>query len=114
MLQQWHRYELRRTVPPLISQWESQIGRSVSQWGIKRMKTRWGSCNRESGRIWVNLELAKKHPDCLEYVVVHEMAHLVERNHGERFAKLMDSLLPDWRARRDVLNAAPLADETRR
>ena len=87
------------------------IGRSVSQWGIRRMKTKWGSCNREAGRIWINLELAKKHPLCLEYVVVHEMAHLLERNHGERFTKLMDSLLPDWRTRRDALNAAPLADE---
>jgi predicted metal-dependent hydrolase len=69
------------------------------------------SCNRESGRIWINLELAKKHPNCLEYVVVHEMAHFLERNHGEAFAKLMDSLLPDWRSRRDALNNAPLADE---
>ena len=111
VLRQWHRDELRRTVPPLISQWESRVGRSVSQWGIKRMKTKWGSCNRESGHIWINLELAKKHPHCLEYVVVHELAHLVERNHGERFAKLMDSLLPDWRSRRDALNKAPLADE---
>jgi predicted metal-dependent hydrolase len=111
VLQRWYRSELRRAVPPLISRWEPMIERSVSQWGIKRMKTKWGSCNRESGRIWINLELAKKPPDCLEYVVVHEMAHLVERNHGERFAKLMDSLLPDWRARRDTLNAAPLADE---
>jgi predicted metal-dependent hydrolase len=95
----------------LISKWESMIGRSVSQWGIKRMKTKWGSCNRESGHIWMNLELAKKHPNCLEYVVVHEMAHLLERNHGEAFSKLMDSLLPDWRSRRDDLNKTPLADE---
>jgi metallopeptidase YgjP-like protein len=70
-----------------------------------------GSCNRESGYIWVNLELAKKDPHCLEYVVVHEMAHLLERNHGERFTKLMDSLLPNCRSRRDALNTAPLADE---
>jgi predicted metal-dependent hydrolase len=110
-LQRWHRSELRRVIPPLISKWEPMIGRSVSRWGIKRMKTKWGSCNRESGRIWINLELAKKHPNCLEYVVVHEMAHLLERNHGEAFARLMDSLLPDWRSRRDALNNAPLADE---
>jgi predicted metal-dependent hydrolase len=110
-LQRWYRSELRRAIPPLISKWEPMIGRSVSQWGIKRMKTKWGSCNRESGHIWINLELAKKHPNCLEYVVVHEMAHLLERNHGEAFVKLMDSLLPDWRSRRDALNNAPLADE---
>jgi predicted metal-dependent hydrolase len=111
ILHRWHRNELRRAIEPLISQWEPVVGQTASQWGIKRMKTKWGSCNRESGRIWINLELAKKHPHSLEYVVVHELAHLVERNHGERFAKLMDSLLPDWRARRDTLNNAPLADE---
>jgi hypothetical protein len=75
------------------------------------MKTKWGSCNRESGRVWFNPELSKKHPRCLEYVVVHEMTHLLERNHGERFTKLMDGFLPDWRGRRDELNSAPLADE---
>ena len=75
------------------------------------MKTKWGSCNRETGHLWFNLELAKKHPDCLEYIVVHEMAHLREPSHGNRFTSLMDKLLPDWRARRDALNRAPLADE---
>jgi predicted metal-dependent hydrolase len=73
------------------------------------MKTKWGSCNRETGHIWFNVELAKKHPDCLEYIVVHEMAHLRERSHGPRFTALMDELMRDWRARRDGLNAAPLA-----
>jgi predicted metal-dependent hydrolase len=111
VLERWQRSELRRAVPPLISKWESISGRSVSQWGIRRMKTKWGSCNRESGRIWINLELAKKHPHSLEYVVVHEMVHLLERNHGERFIKLMDGFMPDWRSRRDALNSAPLADE---
>jgi len=75
------------------------------------MKTKWGSCNRETGHICLNLELAKKHPRCLEYVVVHEMVHLLERGHGERFAKLMDGFLPDWRARGTELNSAPLAHE---
>lgn len=110
-VQRWQRSELRRSVPPLIEHWEPLVGRSVPQWGIKRMKTKWGSCNRNTGRIWINLELAKKHPHSLEYVVVHEMAHLLEPNHGQRFAKLMDSLMADWRARRDALNSAPLADE---
>ena len=72
------------------------------------MKTKWGSCNRETGHIWFNLELVGKHPDCLEYIVVHEMAHLLERNHGDRFTSLMDRLMPNWRQRRDQLNAAPL------
>lgn len=110
-LQRWQRSELRRAVPPLIAKWEPATGRTVAHWGIKRMKTKWGSCNRETGRIWINLELAKKNPLSLEYVILHEMAHLLERNHGERFTKLMDSLMSDWRARRDALNAAPLADE---
>jgi predicted metal-dependent hydrolase len=75
------------------------------------MKTKWGSCNRKTGHIWFNVELAKKHPDCLEYLVVHEMTHYLERNHGVRFTKLMDGHLPDWRSRRDQLNGAPLGHE---
>ena len=75
------------------------------------MKTKWGSCNRETRHIWFNVELAKKHPDCLEYIVVHEMTHYDERNHGEQFSRLMDSRLPDWRLRRGQLNDSPLIDE---
>jgi predicted metal-dependent hydrolase len=111
LLQEWRRTQLRLAVPPLIDRWEQVIGREVPRWSVRRMKTKWGSCNRETGHIWFNLELAKKHPLCLEYVVVHEMAHLLERNHGERFTKLMDKFMPDWRSRRDQLNSAPLADE---
>lgn len=74
----------------------------MTHWGIRRMKTKWGSCIPESTSILLNLELAKKHPQCLEYVVVHELAHFREDNHGERFTKLMDSLMPDWRSRRDA------------
>jgi predicted metal-dependent hydrolase len=75
------------------------------------MKTKWGSCNPGAARLWFNVELAKKHPLCLEYIVVQEMAHVIEPGHGERFACVMDSLLPDWRTRRDDLNTAPLAHE---
>lgn len=78
---------------------------------IRSMKTNWGSCNRETRHLWFNVELAKKHPDCLEYIVAHEMTHYFERNHGGRFTKLMDTYLPDWRSRRDQLNGAPLAEE---
>jgi predicted metal-dependent hydrolase len=112
LLQDWQRKQLRLAVPPLIARWEPVIGRNVPRWSIRRMKTKWGSCNRETGHIWFNLELAKKHPLCLEYIVVHEMAHLLERNHGDRYTKLMDKYLPDWRSRRDQLNSAPLAEET--
>lgn len=107
----WQRRQLRAEIPALIAKWEPVIGRPVGRWSVRRMKTKWGSCNRETGHIWFNLELAKKHPLCLEYLVVHEMTHLLERGHGERFTKLMDGFMPDWRSRRDQLNDAPLADE---
>ena len=111
ILERWYREQLREAIPDLIDKWEPIVSRTVPAWTIRRMKTKWGSCNRETGHLWLNLELAKKHPDCLEYVVVHEMTHLLERNHSERFTTLMDGFLPDWRARRDQLNGAPLADE---
>src|SRR5664280_262248 len=107
LLQDWQRKQLRLAVPPLLERWEPTIGHQVPRWSIRRMKTKWGSCNRETGHIWFNLELAKKHPLCLEYIVVHEMTHLLERNHGERFTKLMDGFMSDWRSRRDDLNSAP-------
>jgi len=111
VLQRWLREQLRQRIPALLTQWEPVIERNVAKWSIRRMKTKWGSCNRETGHIWLNLELAKKNPTCLEYIVVHEMTHLLERNHGRRFTKLMDKFLPEWRAMRDHLNGAPLADE---
>jgi predicted metal-dependent hydrolase len=111
LLQNWQRTQLRIAIPLVIARWEPIIGRDVPRWSVRRMKTKWGSCNRETGHIWFNLELAKKHPLCLEYIVVHEMAHLLERHHGERFTKLMDRFMPEWRNRRDELNNAPLADE---
>jgi len=76
------------------------------------MKTKWGSCNRLAGRVWLNPELAKKPLACLEYIVVHELVHLIEPIHGDRFVALMDEHLPDWRQRRDLLNSRPLAHET--
>jgi predicted metal-dependent hydrolase len=111
LLDRWYRQQLRAIIPDLIAKWEPVIGMPVPRWSIRRMKTKWGSCNRESRYIWFNLELAKKPPDCLEYILVHEMTHYLERNHGERFIRLMDGFLPDWRARRDQLNESPLAHE---
>lgn len=111
ILDRWYRAQLRGNIPDLIAKWEVTLEASVPKWTIRRMKTKWGSCNRETRHLWFNVELAKKHPDCLEYIVVHEMVHYFERNHGVRFTKLMDGYLPDWRSRRDVLNEAPLADE---
>lgn len=110
-MDEWYRSALKHEIPELIAKWQPIIGRNVARWTVRRMKTKWGSCNRESAHIWFNLELGKKHPNCLEYIVVHEMTHLLERNHNERFAELMDGFLPGWRARRDELNTAPLAEE---
>lgn len=107
----WYRAYLRNTLPGLIEKWEKVIGVEVAEWGIKQMKTRWGTCNIEAGRIWVNLELAKKSPACLEYIVVHELVHLLERLHNDRFRALMDRFLPQWQFLRDELNREPLAHE---
>jgi predicted metal-dependent hydrolase len=87
------------------------IGVTVGEWSIKKMKTRWGSCNVDARRIWLNLELAKKPAVCLEYILVHEMIHLLERNHNDRFMELMDRFMPQWRTHRAELNRAPLAHE---
>lgn len=111
LLDRWYREQLRARIPNLIAKWEPILEVTVSQWSIRRMKTKWGSCNRETGHIWFNVELAKKPPNCLEYIVVHEMTHYRERNHGPRFTKLMDRFLPNWRSLRDQLNDAPLAQE---
>ena len=111
VLDTWYRTQLREAIPGLISAWGSRLDTRVPDWIIRRMRTKWGTCNRETRRLTFNVELAKKHPDCLEYIVVHEMMHYFERNHNERFIKLMDEAMPDWRTRRDRLNDAPLADE---
>lgn len=111
LLDRWYREQLRSVIPQVISKWEPKVGVNVAKCSIRRMKTKWGSCNRETSHIWFNVELAKKHPESLEYIAVHEMVHLLERGHGERFTKLMDSIMPEWRARRDHLNGAPLAHE---
>lgn len=111
VLREWYRGLLREEIPVLIAKWEPVLGVTVAEWGIKRMKTRWGSCNTTARRIWLNLELAKKPPACLEYIVVHEMVHLLERRHNDRFRAYMDRFLPGWRLQRDELNRAPLGHE---
>lgn len=108
-IQEWYRVVLREKIRPLIEKWEHKVGVEVKNWGIRRMKTRWGTCNKQTHRILVNLELAKKSPECLEYIVVHEMVHILEPRHGEKFASIMTRVLPKWRLYRDVLNRAPLS-----
>ncbi len=111
VLQRWYRRGLREQIPGLVAKWEPRVGQTVADVRIRRMKTRWGSCNVEARRIWLNLELAKKPVASVEYVFVHEMVHLMERHHTERFRELMDRLMPSWKISRDELNRAPLAHE---
>ena len=112
VMQRWLRQRLQALIPPLVDKWQAALGVTVDTWGIKKMKTKWGSCSADAGRIWLNLELAKKPPECLEYLVVHELAHLLVRNHGDQFQALMDQHLPKWRSVRKTLNTAPLANES--
>lgn len=110
-LRRWYRSRLREQLPPLLAKWEKKLGVEVAEVRIKKMKTLWGTCNAEARRIWLNLELAKKPQQCLEYILVHEMVHFLERHHTERFREMMDGLMPLWRTYRDDLNRAPLAHE---
>ena len=109
VLHEWYRGQLRDRLPALIEKWEPRVGIRVAEVRIKRMKTRWGTCNSEARRIWLNLELIKKSTSCLEFILIHEMVHLIERSHNEQFRSLMGTLMPQWRAHRDQLNRAPLA-----
>ena len=109
VLHQWYRDQLRNRLPAIIEEWEPKVGIQVAEIRIKRMKTRWGSCNSDACRIWLNLELIKKSAPCLEFILVHEMIHLVVRSHSEQFRDMMGRLMPQWRVYRDQLNRAPLA-----
>ena len=109
LLHRWYRRRLRERLPALLAKWEPIVGVQVAEVRIRKMKTRWGTCNENASRIWLNLELVKKPASCLEYIMVHEMAHLIESGHNERFRGLMDRLMPQWRVNRDRLNRAPLA-----
>jgi predicted metal-dependent hydrolase len=111
VLNEWYRAALKQRLPNLIAKWEPIIGCEVAEWGIKKMKTKWGSCNISQRRLWLNLELAKKPPECLEYILVHEMVHLLERHHNDNFRAHMDTFMPQWHFHRDVLNSSPLAHE---
>lgn len=109
LLTEWYRMQLKNTIPPMIEKWENNLGIRLSEWQVKLMKTNWGSCKIEKRKIILNLELAKKPVSCLEYVIVHEMMHLLERHHNERFLFLMDSHLPNWKQLRSELNNLPVS-----
>ncbi len=111
LLESWYREQIRQAVPALLSRWEPQLGVRARRVLIQRMKTKWGSCNPASGHIRLNTELARKPPVCLEYIVVHELIHLLEPTHNARFQFLMDEVMPHWRQIRNELNQLPVRHE---
>jgi len=111
IMEAWYRAQLKQALPPLIAKWEPLMGVQVARFFVQRMKTRWGSCNPGARRIRLNTDLAKKPRECLEYVVVHEMVHLLEPTHNARFVALMDQFMPKWQFYRDVLNRLPVRHE---
>jgi predicted metal-dependent hydrolase len=112
VLDQWYREQVKAVVPSLIAKWELLMGVKVERFFVQRMKTKWGSCSSESKSIRLNSELAKKPPECLEYIVVHEMVHLLEHTHNRRFVALMDQFMPKWEFYRDNLNRLPVRHES--
>lgn len=111
LLDHWYRSQLRDAIPGLLEKWLPKLGVQAPEVRIRKLKTLWGSCNAEVGRIWLNLELVKKSPTCLEFILVHELAHLIERHHNERFLAIMDRAMPTWRMSREELNRLPLVHE---
>jgi predicted metal-dependent hydrolase len=104
VMTKWYRQRLKERLPALIGKWQSIIGVQVNNYEVKQMKTKWGTCKREAKRIWLNLELAKKPVHCLEYIIVHELVHLLEGHHNERFIVLMNKFIPQWRFHQTELN----------
>lgn len=111
VLETWYREQLKKAVPPLIARWEPILGIKVERFFVRRMKTKWGSCNPRASSIRLNTELSKKPKECLEYIIVHEMAHLLEPTHNSRFIKLMDQFMPQWKFYRDKLNLLPVSHD---
>lgn len=111
VIHEWHKSLLHEVVPRLIARWEPKLGVTVNAYFLQRMKTKWGSCNYRAGNIRLNTRLVGKPKDLLEYVVVHELAHLLEPTHSERFIAILDRHYPSWREARAELNELPLAAE---
>ena len=111
LVEEWYREQLKEAVPPLLARWQPMLGVKVERFFVQRMKTKWGSCNHKARTIRLNTELAKKPAECLEYVVVHELVHLLEPTHTARFVALMDRVMPKWQFHRQVLNRLPVRRE---
>lgn len=108
ILKEWYRVQLKTILEELVPKWEKIMGVSSSQVKVKTMKTKWGSCNTDNGNILFNLELVKKPIECIEYVVVHELLHLIERNHNDQFRAHLNRLIPNWKQYKDELNMGAL------
>lgn len=108
VLNKFYRNYLKEVVPGIIAKAEKAMGVKLYEYSIKQMKTKWGTCNIEEKRIWLNLELAKKNIESLEYIIIHEMVHLLERHHNEKFVAYMDKFMPQWRFYKEELNKQPL------
>ncbi len=111
IVEEWYREQVKRAVPPVIAKWETVLGVKVERWFVQRMKTKWGSCNHRTRTIRLNTDLGKKPRECLDYLIVHELVHLLEPTHNARFVALMDRYLPKWRSCRAALNRLPLRHE---
>ncbi len=105
VMNEWYRRELKERIPDLLALWQKRIGVTVSDWQVKNMRTKWGTCNVTAKRVWFNLQLAKKPTECLEYIVVHELCHLLQKDHSTEFTALMDKNLPNWQETQKQLNA---------
>jgi len=112
IVEEWYREQLKRAVPPAIAKWETELGVKVERWFVQQMKTKWGSCNHRARTIRLNTDLAKKPRECLDYLIVHELVHLLEPTHNARFVGLMDRYLPKWQSCRAALNRLPLRHES--
>jgi predicted metal-dependent hydrolase len=109
VIAKFYRSYLNEQIPAFITKWEKKMKISVREFRIKQMKTKWGTCNIDAKRIWLNLELAKKPAECLEYIVVHEMVHLLERHHNDNFIAYINQFLPQWKAFKNELNKSPVS-----
>lgn len=106
VMREWYREELKKRIPALIKKWEERLGVTVREWNVKKMKTRWGTCNTRASRIWLSLELAKQPIEHLDYVVLHEIAHLIERSHNAKFKSILSEQMPHWRTIQQIMNGA--------
>lgn len=111
IMQNWYRNELRKFLEKAIYKWENKIGVKTDSWGIRRMKTRWGTCNHKKKNIWLNLELVKKPESCIEYVILHELLHFIEEKHSEKFTALLNKYMPKWKSEKEELNRLILSHE---